>query len=321
MSPNIIWGQHKITSNDELNIKRKSLTLINSLVDKYNQLLDSDSYDRNVLIENMTLPQQEGISDFLSDQVIIEDEFSTSANIKKSERDKKVDVYFKDIGLYYGRQDNGDFANEGKKIQFTNITTSKIMAISEKDPMFLQIFYDVVYDGIDSRTKKRLVQPCHRVAEMQIRNVKNIWQVTIKSIRYFDEKTLAVDYSKNVTVEKVEKVENDPNEAITSTEKRIVSRNPIIQAYKSNNKWGLRNVDTDKAIISATFDDIEDFTEEGLALININGNWGFVNTNGEIIIKCEYDYAESFGKERKARAKVQKGMEVFFIDKAGTRVK
>ncbi len=316
-------SQPKVTVCDEQNIKRKSLALINNLADKYNLFLDSDAYDRTNLLENMTLSSQFGLSVFENDQIIIEDDFITKNITAKDNLDKKVDIYFNDIGIYFGRKGSGEFPNEGKTISFSNITTSKIMYSPIEQNLFLQVFFDVIYEGIDARTNLSYKMPSSRIAELKIQKIKDIWQIAIQSIRNYTGNS-SNNSSNNVLIEPCkdeQKSENTLTKDEKIIQKKIVYRNPIIQAFRVGDKWGLKNVDEDKDIIPPTFYEIEDFVdlENGmaLALVNQDGLWGFINPEGNFVIKCSFDYAESFSKEKRYKAKVQKGMKIFFIDKNG----
>lgn len=317
-------AQPKVTICDEQNIKRKSLALINNLADKYNLFLESDSYDRTNLLESMTLSAQFGLSIFENDQVIIEDDFITKNISGKDNLDKKVDIYFNDLGIYYGLKGNGEYPNEGKSISFSNITTSKIMYSETGRHLYLQVFFEVIYDGIDSRSNLPFKMPCNRVAEIKIQKIKDVWQVVIQSIRNFDGKNNASYVPNYVLIEPCKEEQNIENLQKTEekvSQKKIVYRNPIIQAYRIGEKWGLKNVDSDSDILPPTFYEIEDFVdlEDGaaLALVNQDGLWGFINPEGNLVIKCIFDYAESFSKEKRYKAKVQKGMKIYFIDKNG----
>ncbi len=314
------FAQNKITTNDEIVIKNKAKDLIKiTLLQQFNLLLESDSEQRQQLVNNMVLPTDGNISTFIDDQVNIEDDFSTNTKFSKEIPPLKVESYLNNIRNAYGTQDNGSYENEGKSIVFSNITTSKIMAIAQKSPMFIKVFFDVEYTGIDRRTQLAFKQPCHRVAEIQVKKLKNSWSLAIQTLRFLRD--IEEDFSNNVNVEKVA-ITPDLQTSIKVDETKIVFKNPIIQAFRSDEKWGIKNLNENEKILSIpNFDEIEEYSEDGLALVNINGLWGYIDLEGKIVIKCEYDNAESFSKEKKGRAKVFKGMETFFIDKNGNRVK
>lgn len=313
-------AQNKITSNDEIIIKSKAKDLIrNTLLQQFNLLLESDSEQRQQLINNMVLPTDGNMSTFIDDQVVIEDDFSTNTKFSKEVPPLKIETYLNNIRNAYGIQDNGNYENEGKSIMFNNITTSKVMAIDPKSPLFIKVFFDVQYTGIDRRTQLAFKQPCHRVAEIQLKKLKSSWSLAIQTLRFVRD--LEEDFAKNVIVEKVV-ITPDIQKSMIIDETKIVSSNPIIQAFKSNEKWGIKNLNQNEKVLSGPiFDDIYDYSEDGLALVNIEGLWGYIDLEGKIVIKCEYDNAESFSEEKKGRAKVFKGMDVFFIDKNGSKIK
>ncbi len=195
------FAQNTITSNDEIVIRRKAIGLVKDLEYKYNQLLGADSEDRNLIIDNMTLPNADNSSVFVNDQVIVEDEFITRSFVSKDIPNKKVTIYFKEMCSSFGKQDNGKNVNEGKSVSFSNILSSRIMAVSPQEQMFIKIFYEVNYAGIDSRTSFPFKQPCKRVAEISISKNKNSWVLSINSLRFL--KLIEEDFSRNVKVEKV----------------------------------------------------------------------------------------------------------------------
>ncbi|MBU3659232.1 MAG: WG repeat-containing protein [Flavobacteriales bacterium] len=58
---------------------------------------------------------------------------------------------------------------------------------------------------------------------------------------------------------------------------------------------------------------------EGLLAVNYDANkWGYINENGEIVIKYKFDHAYPF---ENGKAKVKLGERVFFIDKTGKEIK
>lgn len=317
----ISFPQNKITSADERKIKQKASGIISDLANKYNQLLEADTEDRNRMIDIMTVAGMDNISVFESDQIIIEDDFITRKNTSIDIPTKRVDIYFNDICRNYGKKDNGEYSNEGKLVTIRNIIPSKVLAISPQSPMFIKIFFEVVYEGIDDRTKLPFKQPAYRVAEFTISKPKNIYSVAINTIRFAKgEQENDKNLEKNVTIIPIEW--KFALEDLIIEEKKTVFRNPLLQAFKSEGKWGITNLDdNDKIITKPTFDYIDDFTEDGLALVNIEGLWGYVDLEGKIVIKCEYDNADPFSKEKKGRARVTKGLESYLIDKNGIKTK
>lgn len=254
LSPQFLSAQIKIDPKDEQNIKRKSLLLVNKLAEKYNQLLQSDSFERSILIDNMTLPSEKGLmSDFVSDQVIIEDDFETDTLKKKSIVDKKVDTYFKDIGLYYGMRDNGDNLNANKKVVFSNVITSNIMYAKKNEGPYLQVFFEVKYEGIDSRTQIKYIQPSQRIAEVQIQKQKGVWQVGIKSMRYYQEKPMLVS-KQDIIMKTLESLVSPrstlstkkDSSSTTSTSKKQLPKKQIITS--TNNNYSVKSTQVSKQV-------------------------------------------------------------------------
>jgi WG containing repeat len=318
----VSFAQNKITSLDEKKIKLKAAGIISDLANKYNQLLEADTEDRNRMIDIMTLPGTDNFSIFESDQIIIEDDFTTRRNTSNDIPTKRVDIYINDICRNYGKKDNGEYLNEGKLVTITNIIPSKVLATSPQAPLFIKIFFEVNYEGIDDRTKLAFKQPAYRVAEFTISKPKNIWSVAINAIRFSKgEQENDKNLEKNVTIIPVES--KDALEDMIIEEKKTVFRNPLLQAYKSEGKWGLVNLDdNDKILTKPIYDFIDEFTEDGLALVNKEGLWGYIDyLEGKIVINCEYDNADPFSKEKKGRARVYKGLENYLIDKNGIKTK
>lgn len=113
--------------------------------------------------------------------------------------------------------------------------------------------------------------------------------------------------------------------------------------FMSNNKYGLINKNG-KELIKPTYDAVYQFSEVGLAPVNIGGKWefdegyeyveggkwGFIDKTGKVVIPVEYDYVfPEFEYEganmvkkyfKKGKTKVKKGNREFFIDKTGKEV-
>lgn len=86
-----------------------------------------------------------------------------------------------------------------------------------------------------------------------------------------------------------------------------------ISKFEKTGKYGLKNKTDDEIILKPIYDDIKPFSE-GLAAIQLNNKWGFVNKLGEIVVSPQYLYVEKFAY---GYAKVQKGAKEGFIDKSG----
>jgi hypothetical protein len=63
--------------------------------------------------------------------------------------------------------------------------------------------------------------------------------------------------------------------------------------------------------------DFIDTCSEGLARVEINGKWGFIDQTGKEVIPCKYDEADFFNK---GVAKVNLNGKIYFIDKEGNKV-
>lgn len=59
-------------------------------------------------------------------------------------------------------------------------------------------------------------------------------------------------------------------------------------------KYGFINTNG-KIVIPARYDEVGAFCE-GLAAVKINNKWGFVNKEGELVIPCQFDRADSFSE-------------------------
>lgn len=70
-----------------------------------------------------------------------------------------------------------------------------------------------------------------------------------------------------------------------------------------------------KNVGEETFDNAKAFTKDGYAAVEKNGKWGFVNSEGEIVIDFQYDDASSFSN---GYAAVKKGDTWGYIDTENT---
>jgi len=62
--------------------------------------------------------------------------------------------------------------------------------------------------------------------------------------------------------------------------------------FEQDGKFGFRN-DSEKTMISPTYQAVRDFTE-GLAAVELNNRWGFIDTTGKVVFPFVYLNAESF---------------------------
>ena len=63
---------------------------------------------------------------------------------------------------------------------------------------------------------------------------------------------------------------------------------------KQNEKWGFINTQGE-VVIPCIYDNAWRFFE-GLAAVEQNDKWGFINTKGEVVIPCIYDFAWAFSE-------------------------
>ena len=77
--------------------------------------------------------------------------------------------------------------------------------------------------------------------------------------------------------------------------------NPIEEKYLNNyispeNKWGFMNTDGE-IIINPIYDDLKDF-KEGLSAANLKGKWGFIDKQNNAVIPFDYKQVYSFSENR-----------------------
>ena len=88
-----------------------------------------------------------------------------------------------------------------------------------------------------------------------------------------------------------------------------------LAAVELNDKWGF----VDKAgeeVISLKYDHVDSF-REGLAIVKLNGKYGYIDKTGKDVTPLKYDYVDSF---REGLAKVNLNGKCSFIDKTGKEV-
>lgn len=67
-----------------------------------------------------------------------------------------------------------------------------------------------------------------------------------------------------------------------------------LKAFKNDRgKWGFRNPLNGIVAITPIYDSASDFSE-GLAAVELEGNWGYINKTGEVVVPLIYNYAEDF---------------------------
>lgn len=86
---------------------------------------------------------------------------------------------------------------------------------------------------------------------------------------------------------------------------------------KEGEKYSLYDINGNK-ISSLEFDDCDIFiNKDSYAAVCIDGKWGFININGELVIECKFDAAHSFSN---GLAFVQSGETGAFINTSGVTV-
>ncbi len=81
-------------------------------------------------------------------------------------------------------------------------------------------------------------------------------------------------------------------------------------------KWGYLDA-TGAEIVPPRYDDVYNFDEGGLALVQQDGKWGYIDQTGEQVIPCRYDDAYAFYE---GLASVKVGDKYGFIDQTGAVV-
>ena len=71
----------------------------------------------------------------------------------------------------------------------------------------------------------------------------------------------------------------------------------VLVSKKVNNetKYDVIDFNTREVILPLEYDSIENFSE-GLARVEQEGKWGFIDKNGKVVIPIEYDDVTDFGK-------------------------
>lgn len=82
-----------------------------------------------------------------------------------------------------------------------------------------------------------------------------------------------------------------------------------------DDRWGFIDT-TGTVVIPLQYDEVWHFSE-GLAKVKKNNKWGFVDKRGKMVISLQYDDASYF---KNGKAKVKLRGETFYINKQGKRV-
>ncbi|MFC0523587.1 WG repeat-containing protein [Pontibacillus salicampi] len=89
---------------------------------------------------------------------------------------------------------------------------------------------------------------------------------------------------------------------------------PAAMQTVTGEKWGYINV-KGLFVIDPQFNQARDFQKNGLAIVEVDGLYGVLDTTGSFIVKPQYDYISSFSEER-ASASNSKG--TWVINEEGT---
>lgn len=93
-------------------------------------------------------------------------------------------------------------------------------------------------------------------------------------------------------------------DSVVMDDKGIVCRNDRIFVEESGNYYLIDS--TGKKVCKTAFESAKLFNSDGYAAVRIDGKWGFINENGEVVIKPEYIDANSFSNGL-AAVKMTKG--------------
>lgn len=73
----------------------------------------------------------------------------------------------------------------------------------------------------------------------------------------------------------------------------VEDRGNGVAAFKLHDAWGILNVN-DNIILSPIWDSIGSFDSLGLAMVSRNNKYGYINTQGEVTVACEWDEVSAF---------------------------
>ncbi|MDR1056955.1 MAG: WG repeat-containing protein [Prevotellaceae bacterium] len=85
--------------------------------------------------------------------------------------------------------------------------------------------------------------------------------------------------------------------------------------FSENGKYGFRNTEG-HVLVRAEYDWANDFSE-GLALVKTEGKWGYIDKAGEMIIPAKYDWGDDFSD---GLAKVSVRFKYGYVDTSGKEV-
>ncbi len=89
-----------------------------------------------------------------------------------------------------------------------------------------------------------------------------------------------------------------------------------LRPEERNNRFGFVDEDGNE-VIKFKYQNAKPFSSDGLAAVNANGSWGYINTSGVLVIPYQYEVAQTFNN---GRALVVLDGERFYINRSGNRV-
>ena len=311
--------RRQITRTDETRIMLSVKNLIKALEGEYDFFLTEVIDERKRRVNELIFPESAARM-FLDGDVLVENDFVDKAfeNLKKEERERRVEDYFKYLADEFGQDKNGEGLNVGKKVILVISKISKVQAISLSDSLFVKVLFEIKFEDAKARNNHPFKNSM-RIAEVQLHKQGKSWVSLIRSI-YYDLPGRWSDENRNAVVILDEVLGNEVKfEDAILRELIPLSKEPILKAYKVDDLWGLLIDDQErKILVQPIYCEFGDYGEESLALVCRDGSWGYINKAGEEVIECRYDAAEPF---RKGRAKVQIGAQTFLIDTKGTVVR
>jgi hypothetical protein len=319
----ILLGQEKIkiiTKGDERMIRNAARNVITTLSNEYNFFLKEDSQQRNDRLSELVTPGQEMIfTDYLSRSIENDFRVREIENLTDQETEINVEKYFSDLAENYGMRDNGEDRNQDKEVTI-KLLDLKLCYVPLDSLFFVKAYFSIKYDGIAKNGFR--FKPVNRVADLVILK-ENRWRAYIRGIRFLDNRDKANDYSKNVRI-----VEDQTDASLRFAEivnvntKKTVNRKPLLRAYQEGELWGLLiDEDSNKKILAEPqWCDVDEFSEDGLAAVCFEGDWGYINTEGYLTIPYQFAQAGTF-KNGKATVLKNGQFKPIVIDKTGKEIK
>ncbi len=96
-----------------------------------------------------------------------------------------------------------------------------------------------------------------------------------------------------------------------------------IALVSKKTKYGFKSGIIDKRgrlVFPWRYNILSNFSDDGLAVIKVNGRYGFISKTGELAIPCIYDFCPGMSEGKNALIPVYKNGQCGYIDKTGKRV-